>query len=120
MKKVLIVEDELVIAMINQRMVENLGYRSLEVATNGRDAMKLVENEAPDLILMDIMIEGDLDGIQTAEKIRKQFKIPVIFVTGNSDDAVRNRAEKVENSVFLVKPVNHNMLKSSIDKISLH
>lgn len=117
MRKVLIVEDELILAMVNRKMIENLGYTSLAIATNGKEALHITVEFQPDLILMDIMIEGDLDGIETAERIRESFDIPILFITGNSDEAIKGRAEQITNSAFLVKPVNQNMLQSFIEKI---
>ena len=116
-RNVLIVEDELILAMVNRKMVEALGYKSLAVVTNAKDALRTIEETRPDLILMDIMIEGDLDGIETAEIIRKSLNTPILFITGNSDEAVKSRAEHIANSAFLIKPVNQNMLKSFIEKI---
>lgn len=117
MKKVLIVEDELVIAMINQKLIENIGFSVIDSVTTGEEALEVCAQETPDLILMDIMIEGDLDGIETINRIRQNQPIPVIFITGNSDKNVRTKAENVENSAFLVKPINQQLLENSIQQI---
>ncbi|MAX81533.1 MAG: response regulator [Crocinitomicaceae bacterium] len=113
----MIVEDELIIAMINQRMMEDLGFEILSIATSGTEAIDIVKDNSPDLILMDIMIEGEIDGIQTMENIRSFSNVPVIYLTGNSDVRNKNRAERTSFIDFLVKPVSKNELKKSVQKL---
>ena len=72
----------------------------------------------PDLILMDIMLEDDVDGIDAVSTLQsEQINIPVIFITGNSDAYNRERANAIEYVDYLVKPINYNILKDSVDKV---
>jgi CheY-like chemotaxis protein len=118
-KKVLIVEDEMIIALVTKKYVENMGYEVTGVATNSTAAVDAVREKQPDLVLMDIMINGEVDGIDTMDKIRSFSEVPVVYLTGNSDAAARQRAQKTGFSDFLVKPIDFNDLKSALQKILL-
>lgn len=111
MKKVLIVEDDLILTMINKRYVELLGHNVVASARNGIDAIAAAKKHNLDLILMDIRIDGDLDGIDTMEEIRKFSAVEVIYVTGNSDNVTKTRAEKTKMLGFCVKPISFDDLK---------
>ena len=79
--KILVVEDECIIAQSLCRTLERLGYTTLEVAASGEKAISLAEKHNPDLVLMDIILKGEMDGIETARIILSSFNIPVIYVT---------------------------------------
>jgi len=114
MKKVLIVEDELLLAMMNRRIVESEGFTVINSLTKGEDAVSYAREHEPDLILMDIFLAGKLDGVSAVEQIRKFSNTPVIFVSGNSDKATRARAERIHSATFVVKPVRVDSLKELI------
>lgn len=114
MKKVLIVEDELVLVFVMKTFLEYLGHRVVATVMEGEDAIKAVVEQKPDIILMDIRINGHMDGIETMKKIREFSQVPVIFNTANADQATRQRAAHTENSRFLVKPVTKELLKEEI------
>ena len=116
MKNVLIIEDELLLAMLNQQVVENAGYFVVGTLTTGEDAVEAAKNNNLDLILMDIFLDGEIDGISAMEKIRTFSNVPVIYVTGNSDPTAQARAEKTNYSHFLVKPVMPNTLQNAIQE----
>ena len=116
MKNVLIIEDELLLAMLNQQVVENAGYYVIGTLTTGEDAIEAAKNNKLDLILMDIFLDGEIDGISAMEEIRTFSNVPVIYVTGNSDTAAKKRAEKTNYSLFLVKPVLPDTLQNAIQK----
>ncbi len=80
-KKVLIVEDDMILAMVNKRYVEVLGHKVVHSVRNGLDAIQAVKDHQPDLILMDIRIEGDMDGIEAMVEIRKFSDTGVIYLT---------------------------------------
>jgi len=114
MKSVLIVEDELMIAMFNQQVVEDAGYIVQETITSGEEAVEVTRNNCPDLILMDIMLEGEIDGVEAMEEIREFSDVPVIYVTGNSNSAVKERAEKTSYTDFIVKPASPDVLSVAV------
>ncbi|WMW26366.1 response regulator [Methanolobus sediminis] len=113
--KILVVEDESIIALNIKKKLKSFGYTVPAMATTGEEAIKMAEITFPDLILMDVRLKGDMDGIQTAEEIRKKFDIPIIFLTAYSDDKVLERAKKTEPYGYIVKPFKANDLKSNIE-----
>lgn len=85
MRKILIVEDERIIALNIRESLESLGYAVPAIVTSGEESIKKSIQLHPDLVLMDIRLKGDMDGIEAAEKIWKNLSIPIVFVTGLSD-----------------------------------
>ncbi len=114
-KKILIVEDDDIIARVEDWRLKNLGYTVCGRATNSTEAMELVENKKPDVVLMDINIKGDIDGIETAKMIKKGFNIPVIYVTSHSDGATIVRAKETKPDGFILKPFEDNDLRIAIE-----
>jgi CheY-like chemotaxis protein len=112
---VLIVEDDDIIARVEDWRLKNLGYLVCGRATSGAEAMELVVNKKPDVVLMDINIKGDLDGIETARMIKKGFNIPVIYVTSHSDGATLERAKETKPDGFIIKPFADNDLRVAIE-----
>ncbi|HNX18228.1 MAG TPA: response regulator [Methanoregula sp.] len=113
-KAILLVEDDDVIAKIAEWRLNNLGYRICGRAISGAEAMEMVIKTKPDLVLMDINIKGDIDGIETARMIKKGFNIPVIFVTSHSDGQTLERARETKPDGFIVKPFDDNDLRVAI------
>jgi CheY-like chemotaxis protein len=113
-EKILLVEDDDVIARVADWRLKNLGYAVCGRATSGAEAMELVVNNKPDLVLMDINIRGDVDGIETAKMIKDGFKIPVIYVTSHSDGPTLERAKATHPDGFIVKPFDDNDLRVAI------
>ncbi|RPI40174.1 MAG: response regulator [Methanoregulaceae archaeon] len=113
-EKILLVEDDDVIARVADWRLKNLGYTVCGRATNGAEAMELVVNAKPDLVLMDINIRGDVDGIETAKMIKDGFKIPVVYVTSHSDGPTLERAKATHPDGFIVKPFDDNDLRVAI------
>lgn len=114
-KKILIVEDESIVAMALQKTLESFGYTVVGTVIRGTDAIRLATEAWPDLILMDIRIQGPMDGIETAERINAFYDIPVIFLTAYSDDETLSRAIKTRSYGFLTKPFNERELYSNIE-----
>lgn len=118
--KILIVEDDTVISLLISKMVERLGFQVLDIVDKGHEAVSKVSKLHPDLILMDIMLKDDLDGIDAMIEVReKQIDIPVIFITGNSDPSSRERALEANFVDYLVKPISFEELSTSINKASI-
>jgi len=112
--KILIVEDELLIAKGLARKLEKLGYEVVAIVSSGRAALQKITEVIPDLILMDIVIKGEMDGIETTETIRKQYNIPVIYVTAYADDQTLTRAEETGSYGYLLKPFKEREVHATI------
>ena len=113
--KVLVVEDEGVIARDLISRLQRMGYGTLGPATTGAAAIELASMENPDVILMDISLSGVMDGIQAAAHIRATSNIPVIYVTAYSDDSVIERAKPTTPSGYLIKPFVERELRATIE-----
>ncbi len=114
-KKILIVEDERIIAEDIKKCVLNCNYDVIGIVPTGQDTLLIVKEQKPDLILMDIMLEGKLDGIETAEKIISKYDIPVIYITANADDKILKRAKKTNPYGYLVKPFEEIDLNAALE-----
>jgi PAS domain S-box-containing protein len=114
-KSILIVEDEGVVALSIQAALKKMGYKVIGIAMTGNEAIALATQHKPDVILMDIHIKGDMDGIQTTEKLNQILDIPVIFLTAYADDETVSRAMKTRSHSYLVKPYNPRELYSNIE-----
>ncbi|HPG39468.1 MAG TPA: response regulator [bacterium] len=117
--KVLIAEDEAITAMSLKIDLECHGIAALPPVATGKDAVHLACKEKPDLILMDIRLNEDMDGIEAAAEILKHHNIPIIFMTGFTTDTIKKRAIKLHPLDFLEKPLDMNRVKQLIDNISL-
>ncbi|MBN2206530.1 MAG: diguanylate cyclase [Candidatus Aminicenantes bacterium] len=113
--RILIVEDESLVARDIQAMVLNLGFAVAGVAASGELALKKVEEAPPDLVLMDIVLKGSLDGIATAAAIRRRHDVPVIYLTAYADEATINRAKLTEPFGYLLKPFEERELQTTIE-----
>jgi DNA-binding response OmpR family regulator len=113
-KKVQIVEDEAVTAMLFEKVLTRYGYSVGEIASTGEDAVAFARRDAPQVILMDIRLIGDMDGIDAALEIRTFSTCLIIFVTGYSDDLIRDRALAIPNTRFFIKPVDFKELVAAI------
>ncbi len=113
--KILIVEDEPIISSDIEMTLEDLGYEVTGIVDNAEDAMLSINNNPPHLILLDINLEGDVDGIMLAEDINENFKIPFIFLTSNADKLTINRVKRTQPSGFIVKPFVDKDLQSNIE-----
>jgi PAS domain S-box-containing protein len=113
--KILIVEDEAIIAMEVESQLQSLGYEITSIVDTGEKAIKKAEEDEPDLILMDIRIKGEMDGIDTAEVIRNQFGIPVIFSTAYLDEERTERAKITMPFGYVLKPIQERDLKVTLE-----
>lgn len=115
-KKILIVEDDLLLSAVKKRFVQNLGYQAVGTARTAEDAIEKANLLQPDLIIMDIKLIGDMDGIQAMKKIRELSDVPVIYLSGVSDREVLERAEKTKFVDFLVKPITSADLEEPLER----
>ena len=117
--KILIVEDETITILDLQSRLQSLGYDVVGHAMRGEEAIRLVQALHPDLVLMDIRLRGEMDGIQTAEAIRRLEDMPVVFLTAYSDSDTLRRARDIEPFGYLLKPFAERELYTTIE-IALH
>ena len=112
--KILIVEDEIIIAIDLKIRLENLGYYVPGIAVNGKDAIKKTGEKNPDIILMDILLNGDTDGIEAAKQIRNKYNIPIIYLTGSQNDSLMERAKITEPCGYINKPFDNIEIETAI------
>ena len=110
--KVLIVEDELLVARDIEQQLRELGYQPVGSATHGEHALELVAELRPDLVLMDIQLAGQMDGIAAAQFIRTRFALPVVFLTAFTADDVLARAKLTEPFGYILKPFSERELRT--------
>jgi CheY-like chemotaxis protein len=113
-KTVMIVEDDLILNLLYESYLEKLGYGAEGELVYGKTAIEIAKRIKPDLILMDISLEGDMDGIEAMLEIRKFSDVPVIYITGNSDPYHVERAKETNYLDYLVKPIEFDVLKESL------
>jgi diguanylate cyclase len=116
--QILIVEDELIIAKNTANKLQKLGYSISKIVSSGEAAIESINCDPPDLILMDISIKGDMDGIETADKIKETADIPVVFLTAYANDETLDRAAKTGSYGYIIKPFREQELHATI-KITL-
>jgi len=114
MVRILIVEDELIIAEDMSNMLSNMGYTIVGIAMDFEEAITLLNEDKPDLILLDVNLGGKKDGINLAEEINLTYNIPFIFTTSYSDTATLERAKKTNPVNYLVKPFKSEQLFTAI------
>jgi len=115
----MVVEDEWVVADQLCRELKDLGYTVCSTASTGYEALSKVEADRPDLILMDIVLKGRMDGIEAAERITSQFNIPVLYLTAHTNQEYIERAKQTNPFGYLVKPYNQKELYATIE-MALH
>ncbi len=115
--RILVVEDENITALHIQNHLTKLGYAVLGIASSGEQAIHQVSNLRPDLVLMDIKLRGQLDGIEVAEQIRTQFEIPVVYLTAYADEATLQRAKVTEPFGYITKPFAEKDLFATIEMV---
>lgn len=116
--KILIVEDELVLQLMLEHMLKKMGFEHFATATKGREAIKKATEEQFNLILMDIMLQDDIDGIEAYSEIKKEKEVPVIYITGNTDPRNKEKARDIGYHDYLGKPITFSHLKSSIESLN--
>lgn len=115
MNTIMVVEDEAIIAIRLQERLTAMGYHIIGISYSGEDAMAQARRLRPDLILMDIMIPGKMDGIAVAKSVKTELDIPVIFLTAFSEDKIIDRAKQAEPYGYLVKPFQDRELKACVE-----
>ena len=112
---ILIVEDEAIVALDLQQTLNDDGYDAFAIAVSADEAIGYATQRVPDLVLMDIRIKGNRDGVETADLLRSAFDVPVVFLTAHADDATLDRAKRTAPFGYLHKPVKPAALRSTIE-----
>lgn len=112
---VLVVEDESIVSKDIQHSLKKLGYNVVGAASTGERAFELASTEKPDIILMDIMLKGDMNGIDTAQKVKEELQIPVIYLTAYADESTLEKAKVTEPYGYIIKPFKEVDLHTSIE-----
>jgi len=113
--RILVVEDESIVALDIQTTLKSLGYEVLGIAASGEEAIQKAEESIPDLVLMDIMLKGVIDGTEAANQIRIRFNIPVVYLTSYSDESTLQRAKITESFGYILKPYGDRDLYAAIE-----
>jgi DNA-binding NarL/FixJ family response regulator len=116
-KSVLIIEDEMIHGMLLRSSIENSGYRVLDVFSRGEDAVNAAIHHHPDLIISDIILKGDITGIDAIKQILNHVSIPFIFLTALSDSGIINQANDTSPSAIINKPYDMKMLIETINSL---
>lgn len=112
--KIMIVEDEALVALATEMVLTNFGFEVVGPVTNGLAAIEIFGQQHPDIVLLDINLRGTMDGCETATALRSQYGATIVFVTGQADKATRERAMKTCPAGYLVKPFSPDGLRTAI------
>ena len=116
-KRVLIVEDDMIISLVIENMVKELGHEVIGKATSGDEAIRLAIAHSPELVLMDIRLKGEMDGIEAVTEIKQKIKTAVIYLTGNSDRVNYERARETGFIDLITKPFTISDLTKSLSLV---
>ena len=112
---ILVVEDESIVSKDIQQCLIKLGYNVVAASATGEEAITLVEEKSPDVVLMDIMLKGKMSGIEAAEQIKERYNVPVIYLTAYADESTLNKAKITEPYGYILKPFREIDLHTSIE-----
>jgi len=119
-QQVMIVEDDLLLLMVEERLVNNLGYKVVAKASEGQHALRLFREINPELLIVDINLKGELTGIDIVEQLKKEgSEVPVIFLSGEQDAQMIEKAKSLGVVDYLLKPITAAGLKRSLDKADI-
>ncbi len=113
--RIMVVEDEGIVAMDIRGQLQRFGYEVTSVVSNGLDALSQAQKDHPDLVLMDIMLKKGIDGIETAERLKNELHLPVLYLTAYGDDSTIARVKKTEPLGFLLKPFEERDLRIAVE-----
>ena len=117
--QIMLVEDEGIIALNTQKRLLSLGYDVCAMVSSGEEAIKKAEEHKPSLVLMDIRLRGEMDGIEAAQKIRERFNIPIVYFTAISDKRTLEQVKITEPYGYIIKPFEDSELHATIEKALL-
>lgn len=114
-RRALIIEDEALIVEELSERLSRLGFSVIAAVDSAEEGVAIATRELPDLVLMDIRLKGDKDGVQAAEEIRQQVDVPIVYLTAYSDQSTVERAKRTEHDGFILKPFHRQELKTTIE-----
>lgn len=114
MKKVLVAEDEGLLSLVLCNHLKRVGFQVCPPAATGDRAIEIAALEKPDVIVMDIRLAGRQNGLEAVQKIREFLPVPVVFITGYSEETLRNQALQYQPAVVLIKPLDNESIESAI------
>lgn len=112
-KTILILEDEMIIAKSIKSYIEKIGYSVAGIAQNGSDAIQIAEQYKPDLAILDVVVDGDMDGIETGRELLK-LNVPFLYLTAYGDMKTRQRAKETKPLGYIIKPFNDTVILNTI------
>ena len=115
--KILIVEDEYIVATDLKQRLEDMGHEIVGIEGDGKSAIKKTVETKPDLILMDITLKGEIDGIETAQQIQEDYDIPFIYLSGSYDNTTLKRAKTTEPSGYIIKPFIDRGIEKALERV---
>ena len=115
MRKILLVEDDRITSRLIQKYIVDIGYSVAGAVSSGEEASELIESMEPDLVLMDINLEGKLDGIESAKSINSRFSLPFVYITSSSDYSTIERAKEGNAYGYIIKPFDKRDLRATIE-----
>lgn len=116
-KTALIVEDNMILSLLYENYLKEAIFKTVGEIKSGRVAVDLVKKYKPEVVIMDICLQGDMDGVTAMKNIRAFSDVPVIFITGNSDQNNMNRAMAISKSRFLTKPISEKILMEAVNEV---
>jgi len=117
MKNVVIIEDDPAMAMINKRLIERLGYQVINSSLHSDEALLFLKSNNVDLILLDIMLDEDRDGIEVANLIRTNSNTPIIFISSKKEAEIEHQISQIQHIQLLCKPLDYNELQIAIGRV---
>jgi CheY-like chemotaxis protein len=117
MIKIGIAEDEGIVAMDLSRCLTDLGYEVVFIEDNGNHVLSSYEKHKPDLLLMDIELKGDINGLNAAKKIKEKYNVKIIFLTAFEDESTLNKISAISSDGFIVKPFEDEELDKVLKKV---
>lgn len=116
-KKVLVVEDEVLLAMELSMKLKKAGYRVCPMVANGQEALSVARKCKPDIALLDISLAGEMTGIELARNLSYEYGIPIIFMSGYSETDIKQRIDDIDFADYLIKPINFNDVADRINNV---
>ena len=114
--KILIAEDQAISALSMQRALTRSGYDVCGMVSTGEEALERITQEKPDLVILDVFLNGRLNGVEAAMELRSRSGIPIVFITGYEEGKLIERIKSVKSSTYLIKPFTPKALESAITK----
>ena len=115
--RIVIVEDDPDVSNLLALLVKNFGYYLCGVTDNGTDAITMIKNTGPDIVFIDIVLEGSMDGVELAQYINKEFRIPFIYITGYSEEHLIEQVIHTSPAAFILKPFKGGEIRVAVEII---